>query len=61
MSKASETNEKHDSFVPNTTAIDVFTAPDSTASRPNPGSLTDRPRKPNQIPTTAIEADLPKE
>lgn len=60
MSEQSKGNA-YPSFVANTAAIDTFTAPDSIASRPNPGSLTDRPRTANQIPTTAIEADLPKE
>lgn len=49
---------KYDSFVPNTVATDKFTAPDSTASRPNPESPQDRPRTPNQTPSTAVEADL---
>lgn len=52
---------KYPSFVSNTAAIDKFAAPDSIASRPNPESLQDRPRTANQIPTTAIEADLPQE
>lgn len=52
---------KYEQFVPNMAGIDKFTAPDSTAKRPNPESLQDRPRTPNQIPSTAIEADLPKE
>lgn len=46
------------SFVPNAAAIDTFTAPDSTARRPNPESLADRPHTANQIPSTAVEADL---
>lgn len=57
MSKMN-TGAKYDSFVPNMAAIDKFSAPDSTAKRPNPESLQDRPRTANQIPTTAIEADL---
>lgn len=57
MSKTSA-GAKYDSFVPNMAALDKFTAPDSTAKRPNPESLEDRPRTPNQIPSTAIEADL---
>lgn len=40
------------SFVPNAASKDEFIAPDSTASRPNPGSLEDRPRTQNQIPDT---------
>jgi hypothetical protein len=47
-----------DSMVPNTTAIDKYTAPDSTARRPNPESLADRPRVKNQTPSTAVEGDL---
>lgn len=47
------------SMVPNMAALDKFTAPDSTASRPNPGTLADRPRRPNQTPDSAVEADLP--
>jgi hypothetical protein len=47
-----------DSMVPNTAAIDKYTAPDSTALRPNPESLADRPRVKNQTPSTAVEADL---
>lgn len=49
---------KYDNLVPNMAAIDKFTAPDSTAKRPNPESLQDRPRTANQIPSTAIEADM---
>ena len=41
-------------FVANSATRDKFTAPDSTASRPNPGSATDRPRTPYQ--TTLEEA-----
>lgn len=47
-----------DSFVANTAAIDKFTAPDSTAKRPNPESLSDRPHTANQTYPTAVEADL---
>lgn len=49
------------SFVSNMAVIDKFTAPDSTASRPNPESHQDRPRTANQTPSTAVSADLPKE
>lgn len=52
---------KYDSFVPNMAALDKYTAPDSTARRPNPESLQDRPRTPNQTPSSAVEADLYKE
>lgn len=61
MSKTTGAGEKFRSFVPNTAAIDTFTAPDSTASRPNAASLNDRPHTPNQTPSSAVEADLPKE
>lgn len=59
--KKTNTGESYDSFVASTAVLDTFTAPDSLASRPNPGSMQDRPRTPNQIPSSAIEADLPKE
>lgn len=49
---------QYDSFVPNMAVPDTFIAPDSTASRPNPGSREDRPRTPNQIPSTAIESNI---
>lgn len=55
----SDLPQQFPSMVPNTAAIDTYTAPDSTARRPNPGSLADRPRKPNQTPDSAVEADLP--
>lgn len=58
MSEKISTGKAYPSLVPNMAAIDKFTAPDSTAKRPNPESLHDRPRTPNQIPSTAIEADL---
>lgn len=61
MSKTTGAGERFDSFVPNMAVPDEFTAPDSTASRPNGATLNDRPRTPNQIPSTAVEADLPKE
>lgn len=48
-------------FVPSTATLDRFTAPDSTARRPNSESLADRPRTPNQTFDSAIEADLPAE
>jgi hypothetical protein len=41
-----------------TAAAEEFMAPDSIASRPNPGSLEDRPLKPRQVPKSVIEADL---
>lgn len=39
-------------LIPNGASIDRFIAPDSTASRPNPESLEDRPRTQNQVPDT---------
>lgn len=45
----------YDSFVANMAVPDTFMAPDSTSSRPNPGSLKDRPRTPNQVPASALE------
>lgn len=39
-------------LIPNGAAIDTFTAPDSTASRPNPNTMEDRPRTQNQVPDT---------
>lgn len=60
MKKASDQPEVQiPSMVSNMAAIDKFTAPDSTASRPDPESKTDRPRKPNQTPDSAVSADLP--
>lgn len=47
-----KTGSTYDSFVPNAATRDKFTAPDSTASRPNPGSMEDRPRGPQQTPDT---------
>lgn len=49
------------SFVPNMAVPDRFMAPDSTARRPNPESMQDRPRTANQIPSTVLEANLPQE
>lgn len=46
------------SIVPNMAAIDKFTAPDSTARRPNPESAEDRPFHGPQTYNSAIEADL---
>lgn len=60
MSEQSKGNS-YPSFVSNMAAADEFIAPDSTARRPDPGSLTDRPRTANQVPTTALSANLPKE
>lgn len=40
------------SMVPNAAARDTFDAPDSTASRPNPGIMEDRPAKPQDVPST---------
>lgn len=57
MSKV-KPNEAFPSMVANTAATDEFMAPDSTARRPNPSSLDDRPRTPNQTPISAVEADL---
>lgn len=48
---------KYDSFVPNTAAAEGFMAPDSTASRPNPETKTDRPRN-TQLPATVLESDF---
>lgn len=45
----------YDSLVANAATRDTFTAPDSTASRPNPGSMADRPRTAFQ--TTLEEAN----
>lgn len=61
MSKTTGAVEVYPSFVSSMAAMDTFMAPDSTASRLNPGSLADRPRTPNQVPPTALEADLPEE
>lgn len=46
-------------LVPNTAVIDTFTAPDSTASRPDPSSMADRPRTPSVSPASTLEANLP--
>lgn len=45
-------------LVPNTAVIDVFTAPDSMASRPDPETMQDRPRKPGENPATTLESTL---
>ena len=48
-------------LVPSMATIDKFTAPDSTARRPNSEVLADRPRQPDQTFDSALEADLPTE
>lgn len=55
---SNQADQQVPSMVPNTAAADRFIAPDSTAARPNPGSLADRPLRPNQTPASAVEADL---
>lgn len=52
MSDKTNTGKSYDSFVPSAATRDKFTAPDSTASRPNPESKEDRPRGPQQTPDT---------
>lgn len=52
MTKPVENGNVYPSFVPSAASRDQFTAPDSTASRPNPESLQDRPRAPDQVPET---------
>lgn len=45
-------------LVPNSAGNDTFTAPDSTASRKSPETMTDRQRVPFNAPATAYEWDL---
>ena len=53
---------QYDSFVSNASAVDQFIAADSVAKRPNPSDIhADRPRTPNQVPPTVLEANLEDE
>lgn len=45
-------------MVPSSAAIDTFTAPDSMASRPSPGTMADRPQKPVVEPAITLESNL---
>lgn len=56
-----KTGDALPSMVPNAASYDSFYAPDSTSKRPDPTSMADRPRKPDQFTPTASEAVLNKE